>query len=130
MNTKTSERYRKIRNEQRKSRLKRTKDFILMNTTASLMNNHKWQEIFNWIDQHHLQFELKTLLSDQTSSCDRIRELEATSILIDDMGDFIEFLEIEAITVKKNNELIRLLDELNIDYHDRSEWIEIKGYQR
>ena len=130
MNTKTSEIYRRRRNEQRESRLKQTKDFILMNTTASLMNNHKWQEIFNWIDQHRLQFELKTLLSDQTRSFDRVREIEATSILIDDTGNFIDFLEIEAIIVKKNNEFIRLLDELNIDYHDRSEWIEVKGYQR
>ena len=101
-----------------------------MNTTASLMDNHKWREIFDWIDQHHLPFELKTLLSDQTRSCDRIRELETTSILIDDTGDFIEFLEIEAITARKTNELIRLLDKLNIDYYDRSKWMEIKGYQR
>lgn len=116
--------------EKRLSRLKITKNLILNNSFAGLLNNQKWGRIFAVLDFTNTEFEIKTLLSENYRTCSLIRELETTSLLIDDSGDFIEFLEIDRLKTKKVNELITLLDEMKIKYTDRNERIEIEGYNK
>ncbi len=126
--TKTYQAFLQRQKEPRLSRIKRAKDWILLNTTASLMNNQKWYRLFLWLENHRLEFELKTLPEYHKRSCDMIRELETTSILIDAAGDFIEFLEIESIAINKSDELIRALKEQRVEFHDHLLKIEINGY--
>jgi hypothetical protein len=116
--------------EKRLSRLKITKNLILNNSFTGLLNNQKWIKIFEVIDINNIDFEIKTLLSENYKTCNFIRELENTSLLIDDSGDFIEFFEIDRLKTKKNNDLITLLDEIKAKYTDQNGLIEIEGYNK
>ncbi len=107
-----------------------TKKFIIDNNATGLLNNHKWYKIFEWLNDSNINFQLKTLLSDKSNKYVQIIELEETSVLIDNSGDFIEFLEIDRLTIKKTNELLDFLNDLNIDYVDQIADIEIDGYRK
>jgi hypothetical protein len=60
--SKKAETIRQRQIEYRQSRIKMTKEFALINTTAGLLNNHKWYCIFDKLDDIKSVFELKTLL--------------------------------------------------------------------
>ena len=66
---------------------------------------HKWFQTFELIEEFQSKFELKTILSPETKKADSILELEKSSILIDNSGEFIEFLELEQIFIKSTLEL-------------------------
>ena len=73
---------------------------------------------------------MKILLSSEEQNCDWIRELEDTSILIDDTGNFIEFFEIEKIKTTNHNGLSEFLRLSNFEYDDSQEEIEVYGYKK
>lgn len=118
-----------LNQEKRLSRLKITKNLILSDSITGLLKNQKWIKIFEIIDIHRADFEIKTLLSENYIGCSFIRELEKTSLLIDDSGDFIEFFEIYRLKTKKTNELITLFDKIKVKYIDLNDLIEIEGYK-
>ncbi|MBU2996420.1 hypothetical protein KO500_08235 [Cellulophaga baltica] len=128
--SKKSELYHLISKEKRDSRIKETRNFILEKTNGSLLNNQKWYRIFEWIEQHHSEFELKTLLSSEIKKADHIFELEKSSILIDNSGNFIEFLELEQIILKNKSELKVELKKLNVEFLEQADFIEINGYRK
>ena len=114
--------------EKRESRIKVSKSLILSQTSESLMNNQKWFRVFEWLETSGANFELKTLLSESKRKVNQIYELENTSILIDNSGDFIEFLEIEKLYIDLKKELKSFLDNQNIKFHEVSNQIIIFGY--
>jgi hypothetical protein len=122
--------YNQREQEKRLSRLKITQHLILNNSFTGLLNNQKWLRIFEVLDINQIEFEIKTLLSENYKKCSFIRELENTSLLIDDTGDFIEFLEIDRLKTRKVNQLTTLMDETKIRYIDRNELVEIEGYNK
>ena len=115
--------------EKRQSRLKLTKQYIFANSTIGLLNNSKWLHLFEYFDRTHNEFQIKTLMANDLRSCSYIRELESTSVLIDDSGDFIEFLEIDTLRTKSTDDIIKLLDNLNIEYSNYNGFIEVCGYR-
>ncbi len=128
--TKVSESLDQREVEKRESRLKQTQQFILSNSIAGLLNNHKWYSLFEWIECENIPFGIKILLSGEYRKCDWIRELEDTAILIDDKGDFIEFFEIESLQTVNHNGLSEFLRVSNFDYNETQEGIEVYGYKR
>jgi len=114
--------------EKRDSHIKQTRKFILENTSYSILNNQKWHKIFELVEQYCSEFELKTLLSFEIKKVDQILELEKSSILIDNSGNFIEFLEIEQLILKNTSELKTELKKLNVDFLEQADHIEINGY--
>jgi len=127
--TKKSELYRIRLKEKRDSRIKETRSLISNKTKGSLMNNQKWNSVFELIESGMTEFKLKTLLNEHSISCDFIRELEGTSILIDNSGNYIEFLEIERLTFNESNELIKELRKLNVEFTSERGELEIHGYR-
>jgi hypothetical protein len=115
--------------QKRDSRIKETRNFILKHTSRSLMNNQKWYRVFELVEQNHSEFELKTLLSSDIKISNNILELENNSVLIDNSGNFIDFLELEKLTLKSTSELETQLKELNVDFTEQSGKIEISGYR-
>jgi hypothetical protein len=115
--------------EKRDSRIKETRNFILKHTSGSLMNNQKWYRVFELVEQNQSEFELKTLLSSDIKISNNILELENNSVLIDNSGNFIDFLELEKLTLKSTSELETQLKELNVDFTEQSDKIEINGYR-
>lgn len=115
--------------EKRDSRIKETRNFILKHTSGSLMNNQKWYRVFELVEQNHSEFELKTLLSSDIKISNNILELENNSVLIDNSGNFIDFLELEKLTLKSTPELETQLKELNVDFTEQLGKIEINGYR-
>ncbi|SEA79486.1 hypothetical protein [Psychroflexus halocasei] len=93
------------------------------------MNNQKWYRVFELVEENHSEFELKTLLSSDIKVSNDILELENNSVLIDNSGDFIEFLELEKLTLKTTSELEIQLKKLNVDFTEQSDKIEINGYR-
>ncbi|MDN5205452.1 hypothetical protein QQ008_28980 [Fulvivirgaceae bacterium BMA10] len=93
------------------------------------MNNIKWLEVFDWLQNENISFQLKTLLSIEQSYCDFIRELESTSILIDDSGDFTEFLEIEFVRTDSSDALLKFLLGSKISFNQTENRIQINGYE-
>jgi hypothetical protein len=128
--TKKSELYQIKEKEIRDSRIKETQNFIRSKSFSTLMNNHKWFRIFELIEEHQAEFELKTLLSAKIRKVKSIIELEKSSILIDNSGEFIEFLELEQITLKNTSELKYRLDKLNADFYEELDAIRIQGYRK
>ena len=126
---KKSELYHLRNKEKRDSRIKETRNFILKKTSSSLLNNQKWYRIFEWIEQNHSEFELKTLLSSDLKKSNQILELEKNSILIDNSGDFIDFLELEQLTLKSTAELKTELKKLNVEFIMELNKIRIQGYR-
>ena len=127
--TKKSELYQLRNKEKRDSRIKDTRNFIREKTNGSLMNNQKWFRIFELIEQLNSEFEIKTLLSSGIRKADQILELERSSILIDNSGDFIEFLELERLILKNTSELKAELEKLNVEFIERADFVEINGYR-
>ena len=115
--------------EKRQSRLKLTKQYISANSTIGLLNNSKWLNLFEYLDRTRNEFQIKTLMANDLRSCSYIRELESMSVLIDDSGDFIEFLEIDTLRTKSTDDIIKLLDNLNIEYSNYNGFIEVCGYR-
>ncbi len=115
--------------EKHNSRIKQTRKYILDNSLMGLLNNQKWQNVFEWLEGNKIEFKLITLLNPLERNCDFIRELETNSILIDDSGEFIDFLEIKKLTIFKSSSLITFLNESNIEYLDNSEMLDIVGYR-
>ena len=128
--TKKSELYQIRKKEIRDSRIKETRNFIRSKSFSSLMNNHKWFQIFELIEEQQSEFELKTVRSFEIRKADSILELEKSSILIDNSGEFIEFLELEQITLKNTAELKSELNNLNVDFYEESDKIKIRGYSK
>jgi len=128
--TRKSELYHLRSKEKRDSRIKETRNFILEKTNGSLLNNQKWYRIFEWIEQHQSEFELKTLVSSEYKKADHIFELEKSSILIDNSGDFIEFLELEQLILKNTSELKTELEKLNVEFFEQADFIKINGYRK
>ena len=93
--TKKSELYQIRNKEKRESRIKQTRKFILENTSYSRLNNHKWYEISELVEQYCSEFEIKILLSSELIKSNQIYELEQSSLLVDNYDGFIEFLELE-----------------------------------
>lgn len=111
------------------SRIKQTRAYILDNNLSGLLNNQKWQKIFEWVERNQTPFTLTTLLNSNEQTCTFIRELENNSILIDDSGQFIDFLEINKLTVSKSLSLTSFLAESSIDYADNDKTTVIIGYR-
>ena len=128
--TKNTNKSNQRQREKRSSKLKSTKRLILNNGLTGLLNNQKWHEIFETIEWQSIPFEVKTLLADDYKSCNDIRELESTSLLMDDSGDFIEFFEIERIRFKRKTELEFLLEELKVNFSVENGWVEVFGYYK
>jgi extradiol dioxygenase family protein len=128
--TKKRQLYHLRSKEELDSRIKETRNFILEKTSGSILNNHKWYRIFEWIEQNNSEFELKTLLSPDIRKSEHILELEQTSILIDNSGNFIEFLELEKVTLKNTPELKNELIKLNVDFYEELNRVEIYGYRK
>lgn len=126
---KKSELYLIRKKEIRDSRIKETRNLIREKTNGSLMNNQKWYRIFELVEHHNFEFELKTLLSSEIKKANQILELEKSSILIDSSGDFIEFLELEQLTLKNTLELKTELKKLNVEFIEQTDFIEINGYR-
>jgi hypothetical protein len=95
--------------EIRQSRIKQTRALIETKGLSGLFNNTKWLEVFEWIDDSRMAFDIKLLSEDNIRHCDFIRELENTSVLIDDTGDFIEFLEIELLKLNETTVWLSIL---------------------
>ncbi|MGB1248176.1 MAG: hypothetical protein ACPG4Z_04775, partial [Chitinophagales bacterium] len=98
--------------ERRNSRIKETRNFIIENTSSSILNNQKWYKIFDWIEKHSMEFTLKTLLSLDEKKYNFIFELEESSILLNNSGDFFDFLELETLTLKSTLKLKVELQEM------------------
>jgi len=116
--------------EKRDSRIKETRNFIFKNTSSSLLNNQKWYLIFEWIEKNNSDFELKTLLSSDFRKSKNILELENNSLLIDNSGDFIDFLELETLILKNSKNIKSELDRLNVEFVELPNQIEINGYRK
>lgn len=118
----------KLVNEKRESRLKLTKQYIQSNSISGIMNNQKWQKLFDWFDENRTIFKVTFLLSKEEISCDWIREIEETSVLLNDSGNFVEFYEINSVKTITSHELIKFLKLNNLDYSDTNGEIKICGY--
>ena len=127
--TKKSELYQIRKKEKRYSRIKETQNLIRSKSFSSLMNNHKWYRILEFIEKNKSEFDLKILLSSEITKTNKIIELEKSSLLTDNSGEFIYFLELESITLKNTSELISELDKLNVDFYKKMDSIKIQGYR-
>ncbi len=121
--------YKHFEHEKYQSRIKQTRAYILNNNLSGLLNNHKWQEIFEYLKFNHVPFTLTTLLNSTEKTCTFIRELENNCILIDDSGQFIDFFEIKTLKTSKHDSLKTFLDKLNIEYIDSDTDVEIICYR-
>ena len=128
--TKKSKLYHLRSKEKRDSQLKQTKSLILKKNYVGLLNNQKWYRVFEWIEQNNSEFELKTLLSSSLKKGTDIFELEQSSILIDNTGNFIEFFELEKIIIHKTPEIKYELNMLNIEFYEELDKIIIQGYRK
>lgn len=119
----------RLLNERRQSRINRTKELIRTKRLSGLLNNTKWFEVFEHLEDSRIAFDIKLLSEDTLRHCDSILELENTSVLVDNTGDFTDFLEIEILKVRKDDTLAKLLDDLNVDYFDEADDLIIQGYR-
>lgn len=116
--------------EKKNSRLKNTQAFIHNNHLSGLLNNHKWQEIFDWIHSQKIPFEYKTLLSADVNACNYILENECYSVLLTYDGNFIDFFEFEFVKFEKaavKKEIPPILLKLMIDFDS---YYLIQGYRK
>jgi hypothetical protein len=119
---------RYTREQKRISRVTQTRNLIVTKGLSGLLNNTKWYQIFEWIEQARISFDIKLLSEVDSRHCSFIKELEDTSILADDKGDFVEFLEIESLTFKRDKKLVDLLDKLGAVYLSETDNITVRGY--
>jgi predicted TIM-barrel fold metal-dependent hydrolase len=128
--TKKSDLHSLREKEKYNSRIRDTRDFILNHTKGSLLNNQKWNQIFQSIEMMGFEFEIKTLLSTDIVSSKSILELEEKHILVNHSGNFIKFLEIEKLILDDSSELRSEFDKLNVEFFTESEKIIINGYRK
>lgn len=119
----------RLLNERRQSRINRTRELIRTKGLSGLLNNTKWFEIFDHLENARTTFDIKLLSEDHLRHADFILELENTSVLVDNTGDFIDFLEIEFLKIRKNDTLAKHLDNLKVDNFDEADNIIIQGYR-
>ena len=119
-----------ISNLKRNSRIMDSKNFILNNSLSGCLNNTKWKELFDVIEMNNLSFELKTLLSNNIIKCEFIREVENSALLIDDSGNFIEYLEIDNIMINRNKNIKEFLIDKRIEYLEDEKRITVFGYKK
>lgn len=121
---------KKYQEQIRQSRIKTTKKFVVSQTKASYLNNVKWRELLERVEVLRIHFYYKTLLVENWRNCNFIRELEETAVLLDDSGDFIELLEIEAIKISHDERLMSFLEINTIHYFAQGEILVIPAYLR
>lgn len=115
--------------EKRQSRINQARELIRITKLSGLFNNTKWFKLFEWLDDSRMVFDIKLLSENKLRHCDFIRELEDTSVLVDDTGDFVEFIEIELLKFKMDDTLTMYLDNSNIEYIVSAEDLIIQGYR-
>ena len=116
--------------EKRISRIDQTKKLILNKNYSGTLNNQKWIRIFSYLQDNNIKFKIATLTGKQLE-VDFIRELADSSILMDDSGDFIEFLEIDQLIINKKDEgLLIMLHNRNIEYQQEESFILIEAYKK
>ncbi|QNR23907.1 hypothetical protein [Croceimicrobium hydrocarbonivorans] len=119
----------KLNIEKRAARIKQAKDLIHQKSKSSLMNNVKWHALFEILAFREVPFQLKRINGSDLKACSFIRELESSALLIDDSGDFTEFLEIEEVLFAKDSDLITELESIGVFFEFRDQQICIPGYQ-
>jgi len=119
----------KLNIDKRAARIKQAKVLIHQKSKSSLMNNVKWQALFEILEFREVPFHLKRINGYDLKACSFIRELESSAILIDDSGDFTEFLEIEEVLIAKDLDLITELESIGVYHELRDQQICILGYQ-
>jgi len=120
---------RKRLEEKRNSRIKEAKKVILNNNLSGILNNTKWYKLFSLLEENEIAFEVYLITESSYRRCDLIRELEDTSILIDNSGDFIEFTEIMSVQFANTESNISLLENLNFGEYIQKGKIVIEGYR-
>jgi len=121
--------HQKQQQEKLASRIKTTKAFIASNNLTGLLNNQKWFNLFEFIEDCNLSFQMKLLNSDEIINVVQIFELEKTAILIDFKGNFVMFLEIDKITIPGTMELQKYLNQERFEYVSLENVFEIFGYR-
>lgn len=116
------------KSQERNSRIEQTKRYIFEETSTSLLNNKKWHSILDKTQNEGQSCKIKLLLSDRILMCDFIREVEMTSALFDDTGNFVEFLEIEYITINTTENMLSFLNGLKVNFSENLGEITIMGY--
>ena len=61
---------------------------------------------------------------------DLIIEKSTLSVLIDNSGDFIDFLELDQLTLRNTTELKAELEKLNVEFIEELNMIIIQGYRK
>ena len=125
---KASEIYNIRRKEKRDSRIKEVKNYISNTSLSSLMNNVKWFKVLEEVEFRDVTFKMKLLLNSETIEVDQIFELEESSILINNNGEFIEFMEIESIEVPRSIEFKSFCNRMKLLYSEKMDHIQINGY--
>ncbi|MCS3552724.1 MULTISPECIES: hypothetical protein [unclassified Sphingobacterium] len=100
-----------------------------MNNKSGLLNNIKWFNLFELLEQLGRQFSLKRLNHKIEIGVTLIRELESDCLIIDDKSGFIKFLDIEKITLLGNKSLISFLEDKNYPFDTDQDIITIYGYK-
>lgn len=112
------------------SRSQKIKNTILEKGYSKILNDQKWHNIFEIIDKRNIVFKIKLLVNSNANYCDFIRELNETSMLIDDSENSVAFFEIDYIEINKNNEILALLDNKETEYFMNANSIKIFGYNK
>ncbi|NQZ85908.1 MAG: hypothetical protein HRU03_09390, partial [Nanoarchaeales archaeon] len=116
---KASEIYNIRRKEKRDSRIKEVKNYISNTSLSSLMNNVKWFKVLEEVEFRDVTFKMKLLLNSETIEVNQIFELEESSILINNNGEFIEFMEIESIEVPRSIEFKSFCNRMKLLYSEK-----------
>ncbi|HPE56461.1 MAG TPA: hypothetical protein P5514_01335 [Bacteroidales bacterium] len=122
--------HQKQQQEKLASRIKTTKAFIVSNNLTGLLNNQKWFNLFEFIEDCNLSFQMKLLNSDEIIHIAQIFELEKTAILIDLKGNFVIFLEIEKISIPRSVDIHDFLSQKKFEFNPLENVIEIIGYRK
>lgn len=121
---KKQERMKELRN----ARVKQTQNYVTDQNLTGLLNNTKWVRIFEELDSRNLPFELRLLLNNESIFCQKILELESTSILTYGFDDFIEFLEILELEIPRRT-LEDFLINNHIDFENSTDKLIISAYR-
>lgn len=95
-----------------------------------MLKNVKWAKLLEYIEDNNINFALKRLFSEETLNGSILLENENSAILIDTFKNFIEFFEIEFITLPLSNATNNFLLSIGIDYYCINEAYIIHGYRR
>lgn len=114
--------------ELRNARVKQTQNYVTDQNLTGLLNNTKWVRIFEELDSRNLPFELRLLLNNESIFCQKILELESTSILTYGFDDFIEFLEILELEIPRRT-LEDFLINNHIDFENSTDKLIISAYR-